>query len=159
MKNPSLITSLAILLSCLSSSLNAQTTNGLQLWLKPEGLTNTVAASPISFWTDSSGGNYHATNDTGIKQPTYSTNALNGYAVAHFTGDGQTSANLNYLQSPLPFNSAFTNFTAIIVYKTTIPATVNPRCQLIHQVGGYANLYVLTSATTTNLFTSAANTA
>ena len=159
MKIQSLITSLAILLSCLSSSINAQTTNGLQLWLKPEGLTNTVAASPILFWTDASAGGYHATNGTGTKQPTYSTNALNGYSVAHFTGDGLVSANLNWLQSPLPFNSAYTNFTTTIVYKTTFPAGAAARCQLIHQVGGFANLYAVATATTTNIKSDAGNVA
>ena len=152
-----LMAALTILLSWSGVSLNAQTTNGLQLWLKPEGLTNTVASDPIVFWTDSSPGAYHATNTTGTQRPTYSTNALNGYSVAHFTGDGLVSANLNWLQSPLPFNSAYTNFTAIIVYKTTIPAVVNPRCQLIHQVGGFANLYIPVSASTTNIKSDAGN--
>jgi hypothetical protein len=157
MRKTSLVGLLTFVLSLLCVSLNAQTTNGLQLWLKPEGLTNTVPASPISFWTDSAGGGYHATNNSGVQQPTYANTVLNGYPTAHFTGDGQISANLNWLLSPLPFNSAFTNFTAIIVYKATIPATVNPRLQLIHQVGGFANLYIPVTATTTNIKSDAGN--
>lgn len=157
MRKISSLAALAILLSGVGSLLQAQSTNNLQLWLKPEGLTNTVAASPITYWTDSSTGGYNATNGTGTQRPTYSTNVLNGYSVAHFTGDGLTSANLNWLQSPLPFNSAYTNFTTTIVYKTTFPAGAAARCQLIHQVGGFANLYAVATVTTTNIKSDAGN--
>lgn len=131
-------------LTLFSVGLNAQTTNGLQLWLKPEGLTNTVTASPISFWTDSSGGGYHATNNTGVKQPTLINNALNGYSAVHFTGDGSlvVGPNVNYLHSPLPFNATTNPFTTVIVYRSDF---VGSRQQLIHQIGGYALLYVLTN--------------
>ena len=148
---------LTLLLSLMSVALQAQTLTGLQLWLKPEGLTNTVASSPIVSWTDSSVNGYHATNTSGTQRPTYTPATLNGYPVAHFTGDGLVSANLNWLHSPLPFNSAYTNFTAIIVYKTTYPAAATARCQLMHQQVGFANLYIAASATTTNLKTDAAN--
>lgn len=152
-----IMVALTMLLSWAGSSLCAQTTNGLQLWLKPEGLPTLVPSAPIVLWTDSSPGGFHATNNTGTKQPTYSPNALNGYPVAHFTGDGLISANLNWLQSPLPFNSAYTNFTAIIVYRANIPAVANPRLQLIHQVGGFANLYIPVTSSTTNIKSDAGN--
>ena len=143
-----------MMLSLMSASLNAQTTNGLQLWLKPEGLTNTVASSPISFWTDSASGGYHATNGTGAKQPTLAPGALNGYPVAHFTGDGLVSANLNYLQSPLPYNASTNPFTALIVYKAESSVA---RGQMIHQIGGYPILYLLTNSIVngTNLISNA----
>ena len=143
-----------MLLSLLGFTISAQTTNNLQLWLKPEGLTNTVAASPITFWTDSAGSGYHATNSSGTQRPTYDLNVANGYSAAHFTGDGAVSANLNYLQSPLPFNATTNPFTTFIVYKADFAGA---RDQLIHQIGGYAILYLLpnSSPLKTNLISNA----
>ena len=153
MRNNSHAGLLTLLLLFLSLTLNAQTTTGLQLWLKPEGITNTVAASPISFWTDSSSGGYHATNPAAGRQPTFTASALNGYPVAHFTGDGVGAAN-NFLESPLPYNASTNPFTTVLVYK---PDFVGNRAQLVHQVGGYAMLYLLpnSSPLNTNLVSNA----
>lgn len=147
MKKTSIVSLLALSASLMSSNLNAQTTAGLNLWLKPEGLTNTVNASSVSFWTDSAAG-YHATNTTGTQRPTLLTSGLNGYPVVRFTGNGIVSASLNHLQSPLPYNASTNPFTAVIVYRSDF---VGSRQQLIHQVGGYAMLYVLTNVSGTNL--------
>jgi hypothetical protein len=97
MKKTSIVSLFALSVSLLSSNLNAQTTAGLNLWLKPEGLTNTINASSVSFWTDSAAG-YHATNTTGTQLPALLTSGLNGYPVVRFTGNGIVSANLNHLQ-------------------------------------------------------------
>ena len=154
MRNTSHVSLLTLVLSLLGITLNAQTTTGLQLWLKPEGITNTVAASPISFWTDSSAGGYHATNTSGTQRPTFTPSALNGFPVVHFTGDGAVSANLNHLQSPLPYNASTNPFTTVIVYK---PTFVGTRAQLVHQIGGYAMLYLLPNSAPlkTNLISNA----
>jgi hypothetical protein len=146
MKIPSLITSLAIFLACLSGSINAQTTNGLQLWLKPEGLTNTVASSPISFWADSSGNGYNGFCNVAANQPAYITGGLNGLPVVRFTDDGSSSTanpNLRWIQSPLPFNATTNRFTAIVVFQAQV---VGARDTLIHQANGYAILYAQSNA-------------
>jgi hypothetical protein len=151
MRTKILVSLLTLMASLWSDSLSAQTTNGLQLWLKPEGITNTVATSPISFWTDSSAGGYSATNPAAGRQPTLVPGALNGYPVAHFTGDGVGAAN-NFLQSPMPYNASTNPFTAIVVYRSQFVGTRNT---LIHQISGNPMLYVAAGGGNTNLISNA----
>lgn len=154
MRKTNLACCLTAFLALLSLALSAQTTTNLQLWLKPEGLTNTVAASPISFWTDSSSAGYNATNPLVGRQPTLVSGALNGFPAAHFTGDGVGAAN-NYLQSPLPYNATTNPFTAIVVYRSQFVGT---RDTLLHQAGGNPILYVAASGGThTNLISNASS--
>jgi len=132
-----------------SFSLSAQTTTGLQLWLKPEGLTNTVSLSQVSFWTNSLGGGNDATNGIAANQPAYLANALNGYPVVRFKDDGSNvtgNSNLNWLASGLPLSANSNSFTAILVFESQ---TTGQRDTLMQQLGGNGTtiLYVETNAT------------
>jgi hypothetical protein len=60
-------------------------TNGMLAWYKPETLTNTVDASSINEWPDSSGNGRNATNEF-ASGPTWEASELNGYPVARFSG-------------------------------------------------------------------------
>jgi hypothetical protein len=58
---------------------------GLKLWLDASVLTlsNNTA---VSSWTDSSGNGYHATQSTGISQPIFKTNIINGKPIVRYDG-------------------------------------------------------------------------
>ena len=141
-----MLLSAATVFSLLSHSLNAQTTAGLQLWLKPDGLTNTVNLSKVSYWTNSIGTANAATNGIAANQPTFITNALNGYPVARFLDDGSSATgntNLNWLVSPLPLSANSNSFTAVIVFESQITGA---RDTLIQQLGnGNTIFYVQTN--------------
>ena len=148
MQTKRLITLICTALLLFTASLRAQVTNGLQLWLQPEGLTNTVALSKVSYWTNSLGTGNDATNGIIANQPTYLPNALNGRPVLRFLDDGSDVANnpnLNWLVSPLPLSANSNAFTAIIVCESQ---TTGQRDTLIQQLGsGTTLLYVETNAT------------
>ncbi|MEO7676267.1 MAG: LamG-like jellyroll fold domain-containing protein, partial [Verrucomicrobiota bacterium] len=147
MRKSSVLLIAAISLSILGTSLNAQTTTGLQLWLKPEGLTNTVNLSKVSYWTNSIGTGNDATNGIVVNQPTYAANSLGGYPVVRFTDNGSNIANntnLNWLVSPLPLSGNSNSFTAVIVFESQITGS---RDTLIQQLGnGTSIFYVQTNA-------------
>lgn len=127
-------------------SLTAQTTAGLQLWLKPDGLTNTANLSKVSYWTNSVGGGNDATNGIVVNQPSYLAGALNGYPVVRFNDDGSSATsntNLNWLASGLPLSANSNSFTAVIVFESQI---TGQRDTLIQQLGnGNTIFYIQTN--------------
>ncbi len=146
MRKTSFIIALATLLSCVSGSLQAQTLTGLQLWLKPDGLTNTANLSKVSYWTNSIGTGNGATNSVVVNQPTYVASTLNGHPVVRFMDDGSdipSNPNLNWLVSPLPLSGNSNSFTATIVFESQITGL---RDTLIQQLGsGTTIFYVQTN--------------
>ncbi len=147
MRKTSFLIGLATLLSCATLPLQAQTLTGLQLWLKPDGLTNTVNLSKVSYWTNSIGTGNAATNSVAVNQPSYQANGLNGYPVVRFTDDGSSVANntnLNWLVSPLPLSGNSNSFTATILFHSQITGV---RDTLMQQLGnGSTIFYVQTSS-------------
>lgn len=147
MRYPSKLLIAAMALLIANVSLHAQTTAGLQLWLKPEGLTNTVNLSKISYWTNSIGAGNDATNGVAVNQPSYAASSLNGYPVVRFADNGSSVAsnpNLNWLVSPLPFSANSNSFTAVIVFQSQITGL---RDTLIQQLGnGSTIFYVQTNS-------------
>ena len=132
-----------MMLSLMSASLNAQTTADLQLWLKPEGLTNTVGGSKVSYWTNSIGTGNSATNGVAVNQPTFAAGALNSYPVVRFADNGSSVANnpnLNWLVSPLPLNGNSNSFTATILFQSQITGL---RDTLIQQLGNGSTIYYI----------------
>lgn len=141
MRKISFLIALVTLWSWLGVSLHAQTTAGLQLWLKPEGLTNTAHASKISYGTNSAGPGHEATNGLPANQPTFLTGGLRGYPVARFLDDGSNlpnNTNLNWLVSPLPLSGNSNSFTAVIVIESQIIGTRDTEV-LALVAKGYAN--------------------
>lgn len=59
---------------------------GLQLWLKADAIVGKVDGDAISTWSDSSGNSKDATQATGVNQPIYKTNILNGLPVLRLNG-------------------------------------------------------------------------
>lgn len=70
--------------------------------------------SNVATWNDSSGAGNHCT--AGATNPVLQTNEINGHAVVRFAGGAA-----EYLTSTL--NTAFTDFTAIVVHKASAPGT------------------------------------
>jgi hypothetical protein len=143
MRKTTLVIALTTLLSWASLSLHGQTLTGLQLWLKPDGLTNTVNLSKVSYWTNSVGSGSAATNDSLANQPTYVTGGLNGHPVVRFLDDGSNQAgnpNLDWLVSPLPLSGNSNSFTATIVFESQITGV---RDTLIQQLGNGATIFYL----------------
>ncbi len=143
MRKTSFVIALATLLACISFQVQAQTLTGLQLWLKPDGLTNTANLSKISFWTNSIGGGNDATNGIVANQPTYVASTLNGYPVARFRDDGSnipSNPNLNWLVSPLPLSGNSNSFTATVVFESQITGA---RDTLIQQLGNGSTIFYI----------------
>ena len=131
-------------------SLQAQTLTGLQLWLKPEGLTNTAALSPVSYWTNSVGTGNDATNGIPANQPVFVPGTLNGYPVVRFLDDGSSATanpNLNWLVSPLPLSANSNSFTAIIVAASQLSGQ---RDTLIQQLGNGTTILYHEQTSATN---------
>ena len=150
MRTSSFLAALAGAVIFTSSPVQAQVTTGLQLWLKADDLTNTVSPSKVSWWTNSAGLGFDATNGAPATQPTYLASALNGRPVVRFTDDGSNVANntnLNWLVSPLPLSANSNSFTAIVVFDSQVSGQ---RDTLIQQLGnGTTLLYVETNAVPT----------
>ncbi len=147
MRKLSYFIALATVLSCVSIPVQAQTLTGLQLWLKPDGLTNTANLSKVSYWTNSVGTGNDATNGIVVNQPSYVANGLNGHSVVRFLDNGSgapSNPNLNWLASPLPLSGNSNSFTATIVFQSQITGV---RDTLIQQVPPGATIfYVQTSS-------------
>lgn len=62
--------------------------SGLQLWLKADAITGLADLDPVTQWDDSSGLANHATQASGLIQPVYRTNIVNGLPVVRFDGAG-----------------------------------------------------------------------
>lgn len=130
-----------------SLPLPAQVLTGLQLWLKPEGLTNTVNLSPVSHWANSLGTGYDATNGIPANQPVALLNGVNGWPVVRFLDNGSNVPNnpgLNWLVSPLPLSANSNSFTLLIVAESQLSGE---RDTLLQQLGnGTTILYLQTNA-------------
>lgn len=66
---------------------------GLRLWLKADSLVLNNN-DPVSTWADSSGNGNDATQATGINQPLYITNVVNGNPIVRFDGSN------DYMDTP-----------------------------------------------------------
>lgn len=93
---------IAITSSLLLAAGPANISDGLRMWLD----ANAMALNnndPVSSWTDLSGNNKHAVQDTASYRPLFKTNVLNGKPAVVFDGsndyltiDGSMVANTNY---------------------------------------------------------------
>ncbi len=130
-----------------SFPLPAQVLTGLQLWLKPEGLTNTVNLSPVSHWANALGTGYDATNGIPANQPVVVLDGLNGWPVVRFLDNGSNVPNnpgLDWLVSPLPLSANSNSFTVVIVAESQLSGE---RDTLVQQLGnGTTILYLQTNA-------------
>jgi SprB repeat/PKD domain len=62
-------------------------TAGLQVWLKADaGMSTNTNGAAVSSWQDQSGNGRHATMAIVSKQPTYTTNIINGYPALYTNG-------------------------------------------------------------------------
>lgn len=99
------IVSLILILLAISSLRAAGPANietGLQMWLDASSLS-LINNDPVSSWTDLSGTNKNATQDTLAMRPLYKTNMINGKPAVVFDGindylafDGSIIVNTNY---------------------------------------------------------------
>ncbi|MDX1959961.1 MAG: hypothetical protein SFU98_15425 [Leptospiraceae bacterium] len=95
-------------------SANANLTN-LGLFLKADSI-NQADNTQVTTWSDSSGNGYDATQGTGVNQPIFRTNALNGLPVIRFDGTNDFLART--IASPLLTNgTALYNHTNFFVLK------------------------------------------
>lgn len=84
----------------------------LSLWLKADSLGLTDG-TPVSSWTDSSGNNNNATQDTSDAQPIFKTNILQGKPVLRFDGvNDKLSETLSGVSN--------TNYTVFLVAKSVL---------------------------------------
>lgn len=89
--------------------------SGLQMWLDANALSLNNN-DPVNSWTDMSGNNKHATQDTLALRPLFKTNMINGKPAIVF--DGLTNGTGDYLSIDAnPFLN--TNYTIIAVVKRT----------------------------------------
>lgn len=58
----------------------------LALWLKADAITGLTDGQSVATWNDSSGNGRNVTQATGVYQPTYKTNIINGKPVVRFDG-------------------------------------------------------------------------
>jgi hypothetical protein len=72
-----------------TSDFNPASIAGLRVWLKADALA-LVDNSPVSFWPDLSGSGNDVAQATGMKQPTFRANQLNGRPVVRFDGIDDT---------------------------------------------------------------------
>ncbi|MBS1954390.1 MAG: chitobiase/beta-hexosaminidase C-terminal domain-containing protein [Cyanobacteria bacterium SZAS-4] len=87
----------------------------LALWLKSDYGVST-SSSKVTQWLDASGSNNTAAQATSAKQPTFTSNAINGLPTISFNGTSQ------YFQCP---SGAFSNFTAgASVFIVTKPTSI-----------------------------------
>lgn len=150
MRNSIVRLSLFMATLVVSFSTQAQTLSGLQLWLTPEGLTNTAALSPVSYWTNSLGTGNDATNGIPANQPVFVPGTLNGYPVVRFLDDGSTATanpKLDWLVSPLPVSGNGKSFTAIIVAASQLSGL---RDTLIQQLGSGSTILYHEQTSATN---------
>jgi len=110
-------------------------TSNLQLWLDASDTTNmTVASGNVSAWNDKSGAGNNTTSPTG-RNPSVTTNTLNGRSVMTFSG----SQNLTG-----PISLGGTTFTQFVVYSNSavtvgqayIDSSDGPVGKLCSQNGG-----------------------
>jgi hypothetical protein len=105
--------------------------SGLQLWLDAN---NSVTASggSISTWSDISGQQNNATQNTSADQPTLVSDAINGLSAVSFNGSTQC------LQ--LPGGSAFSNFSSgASIFVVTEPTSVTSGARFIDLGNGSAS--------------------
>jgi hypothetical protein len=88
-------------------------TSNLQFWLKADNGVNLGSGSNVASWTDMSGNNNNASQNTSGDQPTLVTNAVNGLPAISFNGTSQ------FLQLP----SGFSNFPGLTMFIVTNPTS------------------------------------
>ena len=59
-------------------------TSNLKLWLKADSITGLANNDPVNLWTDQSGNNNNANQNTETYKPTYIENSINGKPVVRF---------------------------------------------------------------------------
>jgi hypothetical protein len=101
----------------------------MKRWFKADSITGLANGAVVASWTDSSPAAESATQATANVQPTYKTNALNGYPAVTFDGDATNPDFLSFTAL------ALTTYTVFVVYKCTSTAT-NPYSCLVGAVKG-----------------------
>lgn len=75
-----------------TKSFSPQAIPGLVLWLKAEAIPAQADGTGIAAWPDSSGNGVTVSQGTGVNQPLYKVNILNGYPAVR----GVTASNLGF---------------------------------------------------------------
>ncbi len=86
-------------------------TSALVVWLKADAISGLSNSAPISLWPDLTGNGFNALQLLPANQPTFVTNAINGFPAVRFN-----SANSTYLWFYRPVQD---DFTMIFVYRSS----------------------------------------
>ena len=86
-------------------------TSALAVWFKADAITGLTNGSPISIWPDLTGNGFNALQLLAANQPTFVTNAINGFPAVRFN-----STNSTYLWFYRPVQD---DFTMIFVYRSS----------------------------------------
>lgn len=86
-------------------------TSALATWFKADAITGLTNGSPVSLWPDLTGNGFNALQILPANQPTFVTNAINGFPAVRFN-----STNSNYLWFYRPVQD---DFTMIFVFRSS----------------------------------------
>ncbi len=80
-------------------------------WFKADGIIGLGNGAALSFWGDSSGNGYNASQSNPSQRPTFATNVANALPGVHFNGNSS-----NYLSLSRPVQD---DFTIVCVFRST----------------------------------------
>lgn len=103
-----------------------------EAWFRGDAITGLADTNPVSSWIDSSGNGNHAVQATGLDQPLYRTNIVNGLPVVRFDGVS------DFLESPYSASDDPNTIhqTIFTVFRTNNAGTIQ---MIVWQGSGSAN--------------------